>query len=117
VAYVIVNDASCLIDVKKGQLLHAMLSLPYQFAVPLPVRVSEVLDFTDQEWRILDDGGACQLVSKQTNLLCGRWYGQLGRNTSSLTPHGHGFTSERAVVDGGDEMTTGVECVVDGTMG
>jgi hypothetical protein len=64
-----------------------------------------------------DDGRACQLVSKQTNLLCGRWSGQLGRNTSSLTPHGHGFTSERPAVDGGDEMTTGVECVVDGTMG
>ena len=54
---VIVNDASCLIDLKKGRLLHAMLSLPFRFIVPLPVRVSELLDFTDQEWRMLDDGG------------------------------------------------------------
>lgn len=54
---VIVNDASCLIDLRKGRLLHAMLTLPHRFIVPFPVRVSEVLDFTPQEWRILDDGG------------------------------------------------------------
>ena len=53
----IVNDASCLIDLRKGQLLHAMLSLPYRFVVPFPVRASELLDFTPQEWRVLDDGG------------------------------------------------------------
>ena len=54
---VVVNDASCLIDLHKGRLLHAMLSLPYSFVVPLPVRASELLDFTAQEWRMLDDGG------------------------------------------------------------
>jgi len=57
VACVIVNDASCLIDLRKGRLLHAMLSLPYEIVVPFPVRTSELLDFTAQEWRILDDGG------------------------------------------------------------
>lgn len=56
-AYVIVNDASCLIDLRKGRLLHAMLSLPHRFVVPFPVRASELLDFTPQEWRVLDDGG------------------------------------------------------------
>lgn len=56
-ACVIVNDASCLIDLRKGRLLHAMLSLPHRFVVPFPVRVSELLDFTAQEWRLLDDGG------------------------------------------------------------
>lgn len=54
---VIVNDASCLIDLRKGRLLHAMLSLPHRFVVPYPVRMSELLDFTPQEWRILDDSG------------------------------------------------------------
>lgn len=34
-----------------------MLSLPHRFVVPFPVRVSELLDFTAQEWRLLDDGG------------------------------------------------------------
>jgi len=57
VAYVIVNDASCLIDLRKGRLLHAMLTLPHRFVVPYPIRMSEVLDFTAQEWRVLDDGG------------------------------------------------------------
>lgn len=54
---VIVNDASCLFDLRKGRLLHAMLSLPFQFVVPYPVRASELLDFTAQEWRVLKDGG------------------------------------------------------------
>ncbi|WP_020086016.1 type II toxin-antitoxin system VapC family toxin [Hyphomicrobium zavarzinii] len=54
---VIVNDASCLIDLRKGRLLHAMLSLPFQFVIPFPVRASELLDFTPQEWQTLDDSG------------------------------------------------------------
>ena len=54
---VIVNDASCLIDLRKGGLLSALRNLPYRFVVPLPVRESEVLDFSDEEWRRLDDAG------------------------------------------------------------
>lgn len=54
---VVINDASCLIDLKKGRLLHAMLSLPLHFVIPYPVRASELLDFTDQEWQMLDDSG------------------------------------------------------------
>ena len=54
---VAVNDASCLIDLRKGQLLHVLSRLPYRFIVPLPIRVSELLDFTPQEWAILDGGG------------------------------------------------------------
>lgn len=54
---VVVNDASCLIDLKKGQLLHVLLQLPYQFIVPLPIREEELLDFTAQEWRMLEEGG------------------------------------------------------------
>lgn len=54
---VVVNDASCLIDLKKGQLLHVLLRLPYRFIVPLPIREEELLDFTAQEWRMLEDGG------------------------------------------------------------
>ena len=54
---VVVNDASCLIDLRKGGLVHAMLTLPYRFVVPLPIRRSEVLDFTDQDWQRMDAGG------------------------------------------------------------
>ncbi len=54
---VVVNDASCLIDLRKGGLLEAVCSLPYRLLIPLPVRVLEVRDFTDQEWRHLDDHG------------------------------------------------------------
>ena len=41
---VVVNDASCLIDLKKGELLHVLLRLPYRFIVPLPIREEELLD-------------------------------------------------------------------------
>ena len=54
---VIVNDASCLIDLRKGGLLGVLCNLPHQLIVPLPVRASEVLDFSDQQWRHLDDHG------------------------------------------------------------
>ena len=54
---VIINDASCLIDLRKGGLLAALCGLPYRFVVPLPVRKSEVIDFSKQQWRQLDDAG------------------------------------------------------------
>lgn len=55
--HVVVNDASCLIDLRKGKLLHVLCRLPYRFIVPLPIRVSELLDFTPQEWALLDGSG------------------------------------------------------------
>ena len=55
---VIVNDASCLIDLHKVRLLPAMLRLPHRFVVPLPIRRAEALDLTDQDWRRLDDAAA-----------------------------------------------------------
>ena len=54
---VIVNDASCLIDLKKGRLLHFLLRLPYGFIVPWPIRKEELLNFSDLEWQGLDDAG------------------------------------------------------------
>ena len=54
---VVVSDACCLIDMHKGQLLQAMMKLPFHFLVPFTVRAFEVLTFTDKEWQILDDGG------------------------------------------------------------
>ena len=54
---VIVNDASCLIDLRKGKLLEVLPRLPYQLVIPLPVRASEVLHFSDEEWQHLDDHG------------------------------------------------------------
>ena len=54
---VVVNDASCLIDLRKGGLLSVLCTLPHQVIVPLPIRESELLDFTDWDWQILDDAG------------------------------------------------------------
>ncbi len=42
---VVVNDASCLIDLRKGGLLAVLCKLPYRFVVPLPIREAEVRDF------------------------------------------------------------------------
>lgn len=55
--HVFVNDASCLIDLRKGRLLHVLCRLPFRFIVPLSIRESELLDFTPQEWAFLDCGG------------------------------------------------------------
>ncbi len=54
---VIVNDASCLIDLRKGGLLGIVCTLPYRFVIPLPVRASEVLDLSEAEWQALDEAG------------------------------------------------------------
>ena len=54
---IVVNDASCLIDLRKGRLLRALCHLPFRFVVPLSVRESELLDFSPDEWAILDHGG------------------------------------------------------------
>ncbi|MCY3769206.1 MAG: type II toxin-antitoxin system VapC family toxin [Gammaproteobacteria bacterium] len=52
--HIVVNDASCLIDLRKGRLLHFLCHLPHRFIVPLPVRESELLDFTSQEQALFD---------------------------------------------------------------
>lgn len=44
---VIVNDASCLIDLRKGGLLGVLGNLQYRLIIPLPIRASEILDFSD----------------------------------------------------------------------
>lgn len=51
---VVVNDASCLIDLRKARLLHMLVRLPYRLVIPLPVRASELIKFTPQEWALLD---------------------------------------------------------------
>ena len=44
---VIVNDASCLIDLRKGGLLEALCRLPYRLVIPLPIRASAALSAND----------------------------------------------------------------------
>ena len=53
----VVNDASCLIDLRKGGLLSVLCRPPYRIIVPLPIRNSELLDFSDEHWRVLDSSG------------------------------------------------------------
>ena len=55
--HVFVNDASCLIDLRKGRLLLVLCHLPFRFIVPLSIRESELLEFTPQEWALLDCRG------------------------------------------------------------
>lgn len=54
---IVVCDASCLIDLEKGRLLHFLIQLPFQFVVPLVIRQEELFDFTHQDWQMLADGG------------------------------------------------------------
>ena len=55
---VIVNDASCLIDLRKGGLLRLLIQLPHQVVIPLPVQESELIKFTAQEMKMLKSGAA-----------------------------------------------------------
>lgn len=55
--HVFVTDASCLIDLRKGRLLHLLRHVPFRFIVPLSIRESELFQFTPREWALLDCGG------------------------------------------------------------
>lgn len=46
---IIVNDTSCLIDLRKAGLLHSALLLSFQFQIALPLIESELLDFAPAE--------------------------------------------------------------------
>jgi hypothetical protein len=46
---IIVNDTSCLIDLRKAGLLHAALLLPFAFQIALPLLRTALLDFTRAE--------------------------------------------------------------------
>ncbi len=56
----VVLDTSCLIDLRKGQLLGVLAGLDTQLAVSIPVREQEVLCLTNFEWGQLDDAGVVE---------------------------------------------------------
>jgi predicted nucleic acid-binding protein len=58
---VVINDASCLIDLHKVGLVEVMLQLPHDFVVALPVAHNEVLDFTDADWSRFSEAGLQQV--------------------------------------------------------
>jgi hypothetical protein len=54
---VIVNDSSCLIDLRKGGLLTAALVLPFRFVIALPLVAAELHGFDDTDWTDLRKRG------------------------------------------------------------
>jgi PIN domain len=54
---IVINDSSCLIDLRKAGLLLHMLQLPYQFVVALPLAQPEMLDINMREWSRLKSAG------------------------------------------------------------
>lgn len=50
---VIVNDSSCLIDMRKAGLLATALVLPFRFVVALPLIVAELHGFDGTDWNDL----------------------------------------------------------------
>jgi predicted nucleic acid-binding protein len=54
---IVINDTSCLVDLRKGGLIEPMLALPFRFVVTYNVRVSELLEFGEAEWRRLESLG------------------------------------------------------------
>ncbi len=58
---VVINDASCLIDLHKVDLIEAMLRLPYDFTVALPVAKNELLNFSQKDWERFSIAGLRQV--------------------------------------------------------
>jgi predicted nucleic acid-binding protein len=58
---IVINDASCLIDLHKVGLVEVMLQLPYAFVVALPVAHNELLDFTGEDWKRFSGAGLEQI--------------------------------------------------------
>ena len=54
---IIINDSSCLIDLRKGGLLTTALLLPFQFVVAFPLVKDELNDFTSADWEDLQARG------------------------------------------------------------
>jgi predicted nucleic acid-binding protein len=54
---IIINDTSCLIDLRKAGLLSTALLLPYSFVVALPLVASELLGFDQGDWEDLQARG------------------------------------------------------------
>jgi len=54
---IIINDSSCLIDLRKAGLLATTLLLPFTFVVALPLIESELLDFGPADWDDLTGRG------------------------------------------------------------
>ena len=54
---VVVNDTSCLIDLRKGGLLTTALMLPFRFVVALPLVAAELNDFGSSDWADLRNRG------------------------------------------------------------
>lgn len=51
---IVINDTSCLVDLRKGGLVEPMLALPFRFVVTFNIRASELLDFGEREWQRLE---------------------------------------------------------------
>lgn len=54
---IIVSDTSCLIDLRKADLLAALLALGYHVQVALPLVTDELSTFTAEDWQRLQDLG------------------------------------------------------------
>lgn len=54
---IVVSDASCLIDLRKGSLLEVFLRLPYEWLIPDTLFAEELLKFSAAQKRTLLRGG------------------------------------------------------------
>jgi len=54
---IIISDSSCLIDLHKASLLEAFVCLPYEVCVPDVILESELLSFSAEEKKALQDMG------------------------------------------------------------
>lgn len=54
---VVVDDASCLVDLRKGRLFSELSHLAYRIVVPQSIRETEAISFSESDWKCLEDIG------------------------------------------------------------
>jgi predicted nucleic acid-binding protein len=69
---IVINDSSCLIDLRKGGLLESALALPYRFLVTYVVRHSELLDIGPALGLTVIDPPGSQVAQAQAKMLLHR---------------------------------------------
>ena len=57
---VVVNDASCLIGIRKARLLPVLCRLPFRFVVPLPIREAGLLEFRGRAYGGVQSDHKCK---------------------------------------------------------
>lgn len=100
---IVVSDSSCLIDLRKANLLEAFLRLPYEVLIPNTLFDGELLNFTPEQKHAMLSGGLRVVDIPGTGVLRAQ---QIARESPRLSVH-DGFALVVAESHDGCVLVTG----------